>query len=152
MVGGPLVFSCKLKDLPGSLYTFRSTCKFHILYVSLENDKKHTFRSFVNEINPSLHIHSFLHIEEKGLWKTLWKKVKLLKMSNFTSFHNVFYAICILKSVNSHISLVVCSFFESGMVSKQWHGSMPYSYWFWTLSWQWAISPFPTMFSMQFVS
>ena len=48
----------------------------------------------------------------------MWKKVKLLKMSNFTFFHNVFYAICILKSSNSHISLVVCSFFEFGTVSK----------------------------------
>ena len=30
--------------------------------------------------------------------------MKLLKMSNFTFFYNVFYAICILKSLNSHIS------------------------------------------------
>ena len=33
--------------------------------------------------------------------------MKLLKMSNFTFFHNVFYAICILKSFNSPISVVV---------------------------------------------
>ena len=39
-------------------------------------------------------------------------------MSNFTIFHNVFYAICILKSFNSRISVVVCSFFEFGTVSK----------------------------------
>ena len=39
-------------------------------------------------------------------------------MSNFTFFHNVFYAICILQSFYSYISVVVCSFFESGMVSK----------------------------------
>ena len=39
-------------------------------------------------------------------------------MSNFTFFHNVFYAICILKSFKSHISVVVCSFFEFGTVSK----------------------------------
>ena len=42
----------------------------------------------------------------------MFKKVILLKMSNFTFFHNVFYAICTLKSFNSHISVVVCSFFE----------------------------------------
>ena len=42
----------------------------------------------------------------------------MLKMSNFTFFHNVFYAICILKSFNSHISVVVCSFFEFRTVSK----------------------------------
>ena len=46
------------------------------------------------------------------------KKVKLIKMSNFTFFHNVFYAICILKSFNNHISFVTCIFFEFGMVSK----------------------------------
>ena len=48
----------------------------------------------------------------------MWKKVKFLKLSNFTFFHNVFYAICILKSFNSHISVIVCSFFEFGTVSK----------------------------------
>ena len=30
----------------------------------------------------------------------MWKKVKLLNMSNFTFFHNIFYAIHILKSFN----------------------------------------------------
>ena len=39
-------------------------------------------------------------------------------MSNFTFFHNVFYVICILKSFNNHISVVVCSFFEFETVSK----------------------------------
>ena len=39
-------------------------------------------------------------------------------MSNFTFFHNVFHAICTLKSFNSHISVVVCSFFEFGAVYK----------------------------------
>ena len=52
----------------------------------------------------------------------MWKKIKLLKMSNFTLFHIVFYPICILKSFNSHISVVVCSFFEFGKVSKLGNG------------------------------
>ena len=39
-------------------------------------------------------------------------------MSNFTFFHNVFYTIYILKSFQSHISVVVCSFFELGAVFK----------------------------------
>ena len=47
----------------------------------------------------------------------MWKKVKLLRMSNFTFFNNVFYAIYILNSFNSHILVVVCSFFEFGTVS-----------------------------------
>ena len=59
----------------------------------------------------------FNTLKKKIFWKTLWKKVKLLKMSNFTFFHNVFCAICILKSFNSNI-LVICSFFEFGTVSK----------------------------------
>ena len=40
--------------------------------------------------------------------------MKLLILSNFTFFHNVFYAICIF---NSHIS-VICCFFVYGMVSN----------------------------------
>ena len=52
------------------------------------------------------------------LGKHCGKKVKLLKMSNSTFSHNVFYAICILKSFNSHVSLVVCSFFKFGTDSK----------------------------------
>ena len=44
--------------------------------------------------------------------------MKLLEMSNFAFFHNVFYAICILKSINSHIPVVICSFFELETVSK----------------------------------
>ena len=39
-------------------------------------------------------------------------------MSNLTFSHNVLYAICISKSFKSHISVVVCSFFEYGTVSK----------------------------------
>ena len=74
------------------------------------------------EYNPVLTLSSiYTHLnklKEKSYRKTLWKKVKLLKMSNFTFFYNVFYAICILKSFNSHISDVVCSFFEFGTASK----------------------------------
>ena len=44
--------------------------------------------------------------------------MKLLKMSIFAFFHNVFYAICILKSFDSHISLDVCIFFKFWTVSK----------------------------------
>ena len=48
--------------------------------------------------NPLLRIYSFSHIEEKSFRKTLWKKLKSLKMSNFTFLHNVFFIIC--KSLN----------------------------------------------------
>ena len=56
----------------------------------------HDFYSYPY-INSFLYIYSFQHIEEKTFRKTLWKKVKLLKMSNFTFFHNVFYTTCILQ-------------------------------------------------------
>ena len=38
----------------------------------------------------------------------LWKKVKLLKMSNFTFSHNIFYEICILKSFNPFPEQAIC--------------------------------------------
>ena len=47
--------------------------------------------------------------------KALRKHCEERSMSNFTFLH---YVICILKSFNSHISVVVCSFFEFGKVSK----------------------------------
>ena len=62
--------------------------------------------------------YTYFNILKKKALGKLWKKVKLLKLSNFTFSHNVFYAIRILKSFNSHISVVVCSFFEFGMASK----------------------------------
>ena len=63
----------------------------------------------------SMHTHCNT-LKKKVIKKTLWKKVKLLKMSNFTFFHNVFYAISILKYFNSHTPVVLCSFFEFGTV------------------------------------
>ena len=68
--------------------------------------------------NPFLHINYFNTLNKQALGKHCGKKVKLLKMSNFTFFHDVFYAICTLKFLISYISFVVCSFFEFGMVPK----------------------------------
>ena len=56
--------------------------------------------------------------EEKSFRRTLWIKVKLLQISNITFFHDVFHAICILKSFNGHILVVICSVFEFGTVAK----------------------------------
>ena len=42
------------------------------------------------------------------------EKVEIAQMSNFTSSHNVFSAICILKSFNSHISAVSAATLNSG--------------------------------------
>ena len=111
--------------------------------------------------NPFLHIYDhFNTLKKKGLGKHCWKKVKLLKMSNFTFFHNVFYAICVLKFFNSHISFVICSFFEFGTVSKWCIIPFPNKPWFLhvcntsllKILWEKekllvTISPFPTVFS-----
>ena len=59
-------------------------------------------------------IYTHFNTLKKTLKENIVEKVKLLKMSNFTFFHNVFYAICILKSFNSHISVVDCRFFDLG--------------------------------------
>ena len=59
----------------------------------------------------SIHTH-FNTFKKKSCRKTLLKKVKLLKISNFTFFHNVFYAISLLRSFKSCISVVIYSFFE----------------------------------------
>ena len=53
----------------------------------------------------------FNTVKKKALGKHCGKK------SYFTFFDNDFYGICILKSSNSHISVVICSFFEFEMMN-----------------------------------
>ena len=60
----------------------------------------------------------FNTLKKKEFRKTMCEKGEITQMSNFTFFHNVFYAFCILKSFNSPILVVVCSFFEFGTISK----------------------------------
>ena len=88
-------------------------------------------------VNPFLHIYSFQHIKKKNSKKKLWKKVKLRILSNFTFFHNVFHAMCILKSFNNHISVFVYSIFEFGTVSK------------WCIT-EWVKENFNTLSSIQY--
>ena len=83
--------------------------------------------SFKESTLSSIYTHFKTLKKEKSFRKTLWKKVKLLILNNFTFSYNVFYTICILKSFNSHISIVVCSFFEFGTVSK-WCSRLSYPY------------------------
>ena len=40
------------------------------------------------------------------------EKGEIAQKEQFHLSHNVFYAICLAKTFNSHISVVVCSFFE----------------------------------------
>ena len=64
-------------------------------------------------VNPFLHIYSFQHKEINIVGKG-----EITQISIITFFHNVFYGISFLKPFNSRISVVVCSFFEFGTVSK----------------------------------
>ena len=73
-----------------------------------------TLSFLVSQLASSIYTHFNTLKKKDGFMKTLWEKVKLLNMSNFTFYHNVFDAICILKSFNSHISAV----FKFGTVSK----------------------------------
>ena len=59
----------------------------------------------------------FNKLKKKDLRKHC-EKGAIAQNEQFHLFQDVFYAICILKSFNSHISVVVCSFFELEMVSK----------------------------------
>ena len=76
----------------------------------------HYIMHCTQRVNPFFHTTHFNPSKKKKFRKTLWKKVKLLKI--FTFIHNVFYAICIFKSFNGHISVIVCCSFEFGAVSK----------------------------------
>ena len=48
------------------------------------------------------------------------EKSHIAQMSNFTFFDNDFYGICILKSSNSHISVVICSSLNFGWCIREW--------------------------------
>ena len=89
--------------------------------------KSRLVTALVFSINPFLHIYSFKHIEEKALGKHCGK-------GQNCAFHNVLYAICILKSFNSHISVVVGGFFQFRMDSKwcirEWFSPFSNKPWF----------------------
>ena len=90
-----------------------------LTYVRLSRSTQtHMGQTFSLSLTLSSLYTNFNSLNKKSFRKTLWEKVKLLKLSNFTFFHNVFYAICILKSFNSHISGIACSFFEFETVSE----------------------------------
>ena len=83
----------------------------------------------------------FNKLKKKSFRKTLWKKVKLLKMSNFNFFHNVFYAICILKSFNAIFQLLF-----AGSLNLGWSQSGV----LWNYGMGWQAIPFFFFFSKYF--
>ena len=56
----------------------------------------------------------FNTLKKKSSRKTLWKKVEIAHFEHFTFFHDVFYTICILKSFDSHISVVISASLNLG--------------------------------------
>ena len=94
------------------------------------NDCKHSVRRNYPVLVPAIPYILFFNTLKKKAFRKHWKKMKLLKMSNFTFSHNNFYSTCILKSLNGHISVVVCSFFEFMTVSKwcirEWVNPLPH--------------------------
>ena len=88
----------------------------------IRNKKKKKKRERENKRRTFLTLPSMILVlilwRKRTVEKTLWKKVESLNMSNFTFFHNDYYAICVFMSFISHISGVVCNFFEFGTISK----------------------------------
>ena len=116
-------FICVLKNAAFSVSYMLSWCTWCRLSLSIKFIwfwiELPIFHSTWHSLpNLFVHIYSFNTLKKKSIGKHCGKKVILLKMSNFTFFHNFFCAIWILKSLNSHISVFIRSFFEFWMVSK----------------------------------
>ena len=58
----------------------------------------------------------FLCVCSINLLKTLWEKEKLLKMSNFSFSHNVFYPFRELSAIFIKFEIFISSFFQFGRV------------------------------------
>ena len=72
-------------------------------------------------------------MRKRALGKHCGKEVKLLKMSNFTLFHNVFYAICILKSITATFQLLPSAPLNLGRCQNSvldWVSPFPNKPWF----------------------
>ena len=61
-------------------------------------------------------IFTHFNTSKKKSRENIVEKGEIARMSNFTFSHNVFYAICILKSFNCHISVV--RVVKSGLCGK----------------------------------
>ena len=67
-------------------------------------------------INPFPNKPWFLCVCSRSLLKTLWKREKLLVMSNFSFSRNVFYPSGELSAIFIKIGIVVCKLFQFGRV------------------------------------
>ena len=81
--------------------------------------KTNSFALLPYLLNPFLHIYSFKHTEKKKkILENIVDEGEIAQKEQFHLFQQCFLHNLILKSFHSHISVVVCSFFEFGMVSK----------------------------------
>ena len=60
-------------------------------------------------------IPGFLHVCSESLWKTLWKKEKLLVTSNFSISHSVFGE---CSAIFIKLKIVICKLFQFGRVKN----------------------------------
>ena len=66
--------------------------------------------------NPLPHKPWFLSVCSTSLIKTLWEKEKLLRTSNFSFSHSVFYPFGKLSAIFINFKIVVCKLFQFGIV------------------------------------
>ena len=109
-------FTCLRYSL---LFVYLSTCWPFFLFVHLFVFLSICLHDSLLFIYMSVCMPFFLYICHGSLF-VLFSNLFLFCKINFTFFHNVFYAIYILQSFNNLISVVFCSFFEFGTVSKWW--------------------------------
>ena len=54
----------------------------------------------------------FLHVCSTSFLKIMWKKEKLLVMSNFSFFHNIFYPFNEIYSISIEFEINICKLFQ----------------------------------------
>ena len=70
-------------------------------------------------LNPLPNKPLFFRVCSRNLLKTLWEKEKLLVMSNFSFYHNVFYPFGELSVIFIKNEVVSCKLFEFGILNME---------------------------------
>ena len=91
----------------------------NIVVTSIFSFSQNVFKSLLFQDHLTLScIYTHFITMKKKILENIVEKGEIAQNEQFHLSHNVFYAICILKSFNIHISVVVCSFIKFGTVSK----------------------------------
>ena len=92
-----------------------SGCRYWSMYVIIQlSVRLNGF--FLSLINPFPNKPFYLDVCSTSLLKTLWKKEKLLIMSNFSFSHGVFYPFGELSAIFIKFKIVGCKLFQFGRV------------------------------------